>query len=323
MAAYAGFLSMLQNMVPRHGTATTVSTADGAELRVAYWLATKSPCLGTICLLQGRAEFIEKHFEVIRDLRRRGFAVVTFDWRGQGRSSRDVGNPRKGHIYDFSLFHRDMQAIAEHILSQMPQPHFGLAYSMGGAIALDMACRNILPFQRLVLVSPMLKIHFVKTPWLAEGLASFLSVLGLSRSFIPFGKESSISTKPFPNNRLSSDPVRYGKASQTASAMGAGAIGAPTIGWTRAAFRLMKRLERPDVLHGCKTPCLILAAGSDTICDTRASERAAAHLKYGTTISIPESRHEMLLERDPIRKQFWSAFDAFIPGGTSRSPTTE
>jgi lysophospholipase len=29
---------------------------------------------------------------------------------------------------------------------------------------------------------------------------------------------------------------------------------------------------------------------------------------------IPESRHEILMERDHIRAQFWTAFDAFIPG---------
>jgi lysophospholipase len=29
---------------------------------------------------------------------------------------------------------------------------------------------------------------------------------------------------------------------------------------------------------------------------------------------IPGARHEILMERDAIRAQFWAAFDAFIPG---------
>ena len=31
-------------------------------------------------------------------------------------------------------------------------------------------------------------------------------------------------------------------------------------------------------------------------------------------IVIPGARHEILMERDAIREQFWAAFDAFIPG---------
>ena len=44
--------------------------------------------VGTVCLFQGRAECIERYFEVVNDLRRRGFAVATIDWRGQGGSDR-------------------------------------------------------------------------------------------------------------------------------------------------------------------------------------------------------------------------------------------
>ena len=55
-----------------------------------------------MCLFQGRAEFIEKYFETVRELRARGFAVATIDWRGQGGSERALADPRKGHVGDFS-----------------------------------------------------------------------------------------------------------------------------------------------------------------------------------------------------------------------------
>jgi lysophospholipase len=29
---------------------------------------------------------------------------------------------------------------------------------------------------------------------------------------------------------------------------------------------------------------------------------------------IPGARHEILMERDEFREQFWAAFDAFVPG---------
>jgi lysophospholipase len=34
---------------------------------------------------------------------------------------------------------------------------------------------------------------------------------------------------------------------------------------------------------------------------------------------IPGARHEILMERDAIREQFWAAFDAFIPGSPDRT----
>ena len=37
-------------------------------------------------------------------------------------------------------------------------------------------------------------------------------------------------------------------------------------------------------------------------------------LKAGRVIVIPGARHEILMERDVLREQFWAAFDAFVPG---------
>ena len=76
----------------------------GSKLRFARWEATRGPRRGTVCLFGGRGEFIEKYFEVVADLRRRGFAVATMDWRGQGGSARPLSNPRKGHVRNFDQY---------------------------------------------------------------------------------------------------------------------------------------------------------------------------------------------------------------------------
>ena len=51
------------------------------RVRMAFWPATAATARGTIVLLQVRTEFIEKYFEVVGELRERGFAVLTLDWR--------------------------------------------------------------------------------------------------------------------------------------------------------------------------------------------------------------------------------------------------
>ncbi len=55
-----------------------------------------------------RHEFIEKYFEVVGELRRRGFAVAVLDWRGQGGSSRLTRNPLKGHVRNFADYEEDL-----------------------------------------------------------------------------------------------------------------------------------------------------------------------------------------------------------------------
>ena len=304
-----------ENPTPSGSTLVSVKTEDGLTLRAAYWMPETGDPKGTVCLLQGRAEFIEKYFEVIGELRLRGFAVVAFDWRGQGFSSRQVKNPRKGHVRRFADYRLDLEAIRDQILTpHMPGPHFGLAHSMGGAIALSAAYEGWLPFRRLVTTTPMIALCIIRYSRTAMAVSRILNVLGCGQAFVPGGGETSISTLPFKGNRLTSDPVRYARNAHVASALGEGAIGAPTVSWLDAAFRFMKRFTDPRFALRIRLPTLVIAAGADPVCATPATERFASRLKAGHAIVIPGARHEILMERDAIREQFWAAFDAFIPG---------
>jgi lysophospholipase len=308
------------NPIPADPTLVGVKTEDGLVLRAATWMPRSGEARGTVCILQGRAEFIEKYFEVIEELRARGFAVVAFDWRGQGLSGRQVGNPRKGHVRRFSDYRRDLEAIRDQVLvPYMPAPHFALAHSMGGAIALNAAYESWLPFRRLVTTTPMIALCIIKHSGFTVGTVRALKYLGFGKAFVPSGGETSISTLPFKGNRLTSDPVRYARNAHVAHLIGEGAIGAPTVSWLDSAFRFMKRFTDPRFALKIRLPTLVIAAGADPVCATPATERFAARLKAGHAIVIPGARHEILMERDSIREQFWAAFDAFIPGSPDRA----
>lgn len=90
------------NPAPPDAIVTPVRTADDLLLRVVRWVPQGEP-LGTVVVIQGRTEFIEKYFEVAGELLARGFVVVAMDWRGQGLSDRDLNNSRKGHVDDFAF----------------------------------------------------------------------------------------------------------------------------------------------------------------------------------------------------------------------------
>ena len=304
------------NPVPPGAEIVPVTTSDDLPLRVACWFPEDGRAAqGTVCLLQGRAEFIEKYYEVVGELLERGFAVVAFDWRGQGHSGRQVKNRRKGHVRRFSDYRRDLDAVRDQVLiPKMPEPHFALAHSMGGAIALDGAYHGWLPFRRLVTTTPMIELCIVKALRTAAFTAHVLRLLGFGKSFVPGGGETSISRMPFKGNRLTGDPGRYARNAEAATAVGYGAIGAPTVSWLSSAFRFMKRFSDSRYPLKIRLPTLIIAAGADPVCATPATERFASRLKAGHAIVLPGARHEIMMERDEIRDQFWAAFDAFIPG---------
>ena len=103
--------------------------------------------------MQGRGETIEKYFETIGELRSRGFAVATFDWRGQGGSERRLRNPRKGHVDNFAEYDRDLEAFMQQVvLPDCPPPYFALAHSTGGLVCLRAAADGAAAFSRMVLV---------------------------------------------------------------------------------------------------------------------------------------------------------------------------
>src|SRR5690242_18623632 len=86
-----------------------ITTASGTRLRIATFPAAPDADRARVCvLLNGQTEFIEKYFEVIDELRGRGFGVVTMDWRGQGGSARALPNSLKVHVSDFAEYDEDL-----------------------------------------------------------------------------------------------------------------------------------------------------------------------------------------------------------------------
>lgn len=297
---------------------SVIDLADGTELRTARWLGDpgKQPgSQGTVLICTGRGEFIEKYFEVIGDLQARGFAAVVFDWRGQGRSSRALRNARKGHVAHFDQFGADLAAVVQNILAPFcPKPFYLLAHSMGGAVALHYASRNPRIFERIILSAPMVEVHNLpfrrSLPRLVRGLA----FAGLSNAFLPQGHRAAVLDRGFVNNVLTSDSARFAEMMALVQADPELAVGAPTVGWLHAAFRAMAKLESLEFCRLITTPMLMVIPGADRVISVPAMERLAGRLKCCTPILIPHARHEIMMESDELRAQFWAAFDAFVPG---------
>jgi lysophospholipase len=160
----------------------------------------------------------------------------------------------------------------------------------------------------------MIRLSGVRRPHGAHLLAEVLDAIGFGGAFAPGGGSKSITNMPFAGNTLTSDPVRYARAADVVMASPDLALGWPTVGWVHAAFRLMRRFADPDYPRKANIPVLVIAAGDDEIVDTRAIERFVSRLRAGRLIVVEGARHEVMMERDSLRDQFWAAFDQFIPG---------
>ncbi|PKQ03659.1 MAG: alpha/beta hydrolase [Alphaproteobacteria bacterium HGW-Alphaproteobacteria-11] len=300
-----------ENPMPEGGDARWLDMADGARLRVFTWgRGTR----GTVFLFNGRTEFVEKYFEVVGELRGRGFAVVSLDWRGQGLSTRMLPDRRKGHIDEFSTFDRDLAHVMAEASSGLPKPWYALAHSMGGNILLRAAHDRPEWFSGVVLSAPMLGLRF---PNRGAALAARATVSGLSRlgqagRYAPGGNAKAADETDFADNILTHDEKRYALLQALLRAESELGLGSATVGWLDAAMRSIDLVSDRRWLAEVQPPVLICEATQDVLIDGVALHRAAIGMPAGELAIMRGARHEILIETDDIRARFWAAFDRFI-----------
>jgi lysophospholipase len=308
-------ISIPANPVPDNYVTGTLKTPDGVNLRFARWHPPAGR-RGTVCLFQGRSEWIEKYFETVRDLRARGFAVATLDWRGQGLSDRALSDRRKGYVRSFAEYDTDLETfMREIVLPDCPPPIFALAHSTGASILLRAAHRGRRWFDRMVLTAPLIALGGVDYS-MGTGpiLMRIMRMAGFGAMYVPKTDTSIVESRPFVGNILTSDPVRYARNAAILEAEPLLALGAPTVAWVDSAFRAMAEMQQRSYPARIRQPILIVAGGSDAVVSNAAIEDFASMLRSGSHLVIVGSQHEILMEQDRYRSQFWAAFDAFVPG---------
>jgi lysophospholipase len=307
-------VSIPANPVPDHFVTGALKTPDGVTLRFARWQPPAGR-KGTVCILQGRGEWIEKYFETVRDLRARGFAVAALDWRGQGLSDRALSDRLKGYVGDFSEYDSDLETfMREIVLPDCPPPLFAIGHSTGATVAIRAASQGRRWFDRMVLTAPLIDLTgFAATPT-ARIVVRAMRMTGFGSMYVPKGEVGVMESRPFIGNILTSDPVRYARNAAILEAEPALALGPPTVAWADAAFRAMRTMRERSYPSRIRQPMLIIAAGNDMVVSNAAIEDFAGLLRAGSQLVVAGANHELLMEQDRYRAQFWAAFDAYVPG---------
>ena len=271
---------------------------------------------GSVVLSPGRTEPIEKYFEVIGDLTGRGLQVLVHDWRGQGLSQRTLPDRLRGHAGSYQDFLGDYRALLDQFGAGLPKPWIALGHSMGGCLTLLALVKGERRFDAAILSAPMLGLSLGHTPRLAA-----LAMVGLNALLGRTGELALSAYDPmselFEVDKLTHDRARYERYKAQLRACPELAIGAMTWGWLSFAFAATGAIAAPGALEPVDILVSIVAAGKDRLVLNAASRAAAARLPHGRYVEVAGAYHELLMETDDKRDQFWTAFDALLAGLSS------
>ena len=274
------------------------------KLRIALWNLDSEK--GTIILQSGRTEFIEKYYEVITEFIERGFAVAMMDWRGQGLSSRKANNNKIGHIDSFETYDKDLIRVIDECFKLIcPEPFIGFGHSMGGCLLTSyfIARENVL--SKCILCAPMIS---VRANAFSRRIVNFLGILeNFGLGTFPMQKPSwhqdlGWQEESFIENALTTDEERFNRTFKLLNQFPELGVRGITIGWLKHALKRTNYFKSLDWSSAIKKPILLLDATNDKLVNSSLNKELLGQSDLTTIISI-ESQHEIMMEKDKIRKK--------------------
>ncbi len=289
---------------PADGRAFWLKAADGVRIRVGLW--RHDGARGTVFLLPGRTEYVEKYGRAADELRLRGYAMLTVDWRGQGLADRPLDDKMSGHVGDFAEYQLDMDAMLVFARAQrLPEPYYMIAHSMGGCIGLRSLMRG-LPFKAAAFTAPMWGILIAA--WmrpLAIALTTASRWLNFDNRYAPgTGAKTYVLEAPFTGNSLTTDAEMWDYMRQQALAHPDLTLGGPSLGWLKAALtecHALTQLPSPEV------PALVALGTQERIVDVGPIHARMTVWPRGTLDIYQGCEHEVLMERASARDNFFES----------------
>lgn len=294
---------------PEGGRAFWLDVGE-TRLRAAVWAGGGR---GAALIFTGRTEYIEKYGRVIGALTRRGFAVATLDWRGQGLSERALPDPLRGHVDDFADYQKDVAALlASPETAALPRPRVLICHSMGGCIGMRSLVDGTLKPAATIMSAPMLGIRLsAAMRFGAKAMIRVARRFGFETSFAPAPKANMpyVSHQPFEGNLLTNDREHYEWMVSHLKAEPRIALAAPTLGWMARAF------AETDALAAApppETPMLMMLGGSEEIVEPGAIRAFAARAPSCRLVELADAQHEIFMETEAVRAKAWAEIDGFL-----------
>ncbi|MFC7292486.1 alpha/beta hydrolase [Hirschia litorea] len=301
------FVVIANNPAPEFAEIFHFQDAERNVMRGMYARASSrfKQSRGTVIVCPGRSEFIEKYFEVARDLQARGFCVVVFDWPGQGLSYRPTSDRLTGYIDHFDTYVHALRLGLNAIEDKIVGPLCVLAHSMGGAIALEALRQQVIEVEAAAFSAPLWGLKISKLTYPVIGA---MNILGRGESRV---SKHNLEEK-FEGNIVTHDKDRWLIQQQLIAENSDLALGSVSWGWVQEVIKICKGFKRIGVLDHLTMPMLVASAEKEALVDNKSHRLLAERMKSAQHIEIAGANHELLMETDAKRDQFLNAFDKML-----------
>jgi alpha-beta hydrolase superfamily lysophospholipase len=253
------------------------------------WLTEGAP-KAILLVVHGIAEHSGRYTNLVNYFVPKGYAVYSFDLRGQGKS-----DGKRSYIERFSYYIDDLQTFFNLVRTENPNTRiFMVGHSMGSTIALDYALEHQSELQGLIISGTTLKLGSSINK-AAILMAKILSMI-LPKIEVSALDPGGISRDPSVVAAYVNDPLNYtGKLS------------------ARFGVELLKTMEMlQSGLSEINLPILIMQGSQDRISDPASSKMLFDGVSSkDKTMKIYEGFYHEIFN-DPERQQVFSDMEAWL-----------
>jgi alpha-beta hydrolase superfamily lysophospholipase len=258
--------------------------SDGVKLVCQSWLPERP--LATVFVLHGLYDHVGLFSHTIHNLLKQGYAVVAFDQPGHGLSE---GEPTE--IDDFSLYLDCFQRVLTvcESIPELPKKRHIVAQSTGAAVAMGYLLKKADPFEKIVLLAPLVRpVH-----WRMTQLRYHLGRLCLKKIARRFGQNSG--DPDFIDFVHRRDPLQSSVLA---------------VSWIGSMLRWASEFEG---LTALSRPMLIIQGQADEAVDW-SYNLAAIRRKFQQveTFMLPAARHHLANEVGHIRIEIDRRLNEFL-----------
>ncbi len=182
-------------------------TKDGLRLYAQGWQPETEPT-ATVCLVHGLGEHSGRYAHLAAFLNQTGYALLTFDLRGHGKSE-----GQRGHTPSYEALLDDISHLLEEAAERYPdRPRFLYGHSLGGNLVINHSLRRRPQLTGVIATGPLLRPGFEPPAWkltLGKIMYSLWPTLSMANELDRQG----LSRDPEVVRAYNNDPLVHGRIS--------------------------------------------------------------------------------------------------------------
>lgn len=265
---------------------------DKTQIYYEYFLAENSK--GSIIIVHGLSEFINKFYEFIYYCLNKGFNVFIYDQRCHGLSGRLTDKIDLLHVDDFNDYVKDLSQFVDTVVKKIvDKPIYLYSQSMGGAECALYLAQNSENIEKAVLAVPMFQptVDVVPYPIARGGVSIARHFYGnktkflLSSEFNPeveYNERHGTSKARFTNNMK----MRIENPCYQSTPM--------TFGWTYNSLIVRDRVLKKSNVKAIKTPILLITAKEDKVVRAEPHYKFAKKCSTCRLVELEKANHALL-----------------------------